>query len=635
MGLALVIALGTLTIATDYYVSADGNDTASGLSSATSWKSITKVNSTFATLKPGDKILFKRGDTFYGTLKISAFGASGNPITVGAYGTGPNPVLTGFTTVSGWRPESEGVYSAAASSVWLTSVVTINGAQFGMGRCPHDSWLTFESHSGSESITDTSLSAEPNWTGAEVVINKNGWTIDRCQVVDHSGGTLTYSNLGSTEEPIDGRNYFIQNDIRCLTGFGDWYHDTNGGRLYVYFGATDPASTIVAMASIEHVIYNRFYSNITIDGVDMNGSISSGVEFESSCDDSRIINCHVSFAGEFGITYHGNYGLIENNEVTGCASAGIMEAYGSHVVISGNTVRDIGLVKGAAHRATYSVGIKFEDTSGATVQYNVVENTAYNGISITNFNAPHVVRNNYVNRACPWPELDDGGGIYTCSYSPDVVRTIEGNIILNVGSNAGVNNSAGIYLDETSKHVLVKNNTVAHSGIGIFLHKGSLNTIEGNTSFDNYSQIQFSNWTYTPLIYGNVIHDNIFMAKTESQRALAFYTTYNEIPSFGTSHTNCYARPIADDDTFFIFPDVTETLAQWKTRVYPQDETSFKSNVTTTDSDGLFKFLYNPSQSDKVFPLDAPVVDAKGTKYVGSVTMPPYASMVLMVDPNP
>src|SRR5665647_3603352 len=87
--------------ATNYYLSHSGNDASPGTDPSAPWKTLDKLNS-FKTLKPGDNVLFKRGDTFYGSITVSNSGAAGNPITYGAYGTGINPIITGFTTVSSW-----------------------------------------------------------------------------------------------------------------------------------------------------------------------------------------------------------------------------------------------------------------------------------------------------------------------------------------------------------------------------------------------------------------------------------------------------------------------------------------------------------------------------------------------------
>src|ERR1700690_3766 len=94
-----VLLTGYSTSAKNYYVSNSGNDSNDGLSISTPWQSLSKVSS-FTGLTAGDSVLFNCGDIFYGTLIINNSGSSANPITIGAYGTGANPVITGFTTIT-------------------------------------------------------------------------------------------------------------------------------------------------------------------------------------------------------------------------------------------------------------------------------------------------------------------------------------------------------------------------------------------------------------------------------------------------------------------------------------------------------------------------------------------------------
>jgi len=78
--------------ATTFYVSPNGSDTASGTQSQP-WRSVDRVSR--AALQPGDKVLFKRGGTYSGTLRITASGTSTARIVIGAYGTGGLPTFTG------------------------------------------------------------------------------------------------------------------------------------------------------------------------------------------------------------------------------------------------------------------------------------------------------------------------------------------------------------------------------------------------------------------------------------------------------------------------------------------------------------------------------------------------------------
>src|SRR5690606_17938437 len=89
--------LGFSALATDYYIAANGNDANNGTSQSSPWKSINKLSAYFSNLKAGDKVLFRRGDTFYGGISVNKGGSAGSPITIGAYGSGEKPVITGFT----------------------------------------------------------------------------------------------------------------------------------------------------------------------------------------------------------------------------------------------------------------------------------------------------------------------------------------------------------------------------------------------------------------------------------------------------------------------------------------------------------------------------------------------------------
>jgi hypothetical protein len=82
----------------EYYLSTSGNDSSPGTSPGKAWKSIEKVNE--LTLKPGDKILFKGGETFTGTLKFDAedSGTPDNPVTIASYGEGRALISSGNET---------------------------------------------------------------------------------------------------------------------------------------------------------------------------------------------------------------------------------------------------------------------------------------------------------------------------------------------------------------------------------------------------------------------------------------------------------------------------------------------------------------------------------------------------------
>jgi hypothetical protein len=85
----------TMALNTTYYVdSVSGSESYSGTSPTAAWKTLTdtsKVNSTV--FGPGDTILFKRGGNWAGRLEPDGLGgASGAPLTLGAYGDPADPL---------------------------------------------------------------------------------------------------------------------------------------------------------------------------------------------------------------------------------------------------------------------------------------------------------------------------------------------------------------------------------------------------------------------------------------------------------------------------------------------------------------------------------------------------------------
>jgi parallel beta-helix repeat protein len=102
---------------TTYYVDAvagdDGND---GMSEGQAWETIAKVNA--ETFEAGDTILFKRGQTFTGSLVIEDSGTSGGRISIGAYSTGARPIIT---TLSSVAPP----WTDAGGNIWTTTPAII------------------------------------------------------------------------------------------------------------------------------------------------------------------------------------------------------------------------------------------------------------------------------------------------------------------------------------------------------------------------------------------------------------------------------------------------------------------------------------------------------------------------------
>jgi hypothetical protein len=79
--------------ATTYYVSPTGSDANSGTSPGSPIQTLGRASN--LPLNPGDQVLLERGASFSGKLAVWRSGTAGSPITIGAYGSGSKPVVTG------------------------------------------------------------------------------------------------------------------------------------------------------------------------------------------------------------------------------------------------------------------------------------------------------------------------------------------------------------------------------------------------------------------------------------------------------------------------------------------------------------------------------------------------------------
>lgn len=642
----LVISL--ICSATSYHFANAGNDVTGNGSISTPYQTITKVNSLWAsgTFAPGDSIVFKAGDTFTGTITVTESGSIGSPIIIGKYWAGADPIITGFTELTSWSSYGSGIYSKAVSCESSTNMVTVDGVITAKGRYPDTGWRYYESHSGSTSITDNQLSGSPDWDGAEIVISPNAWTIYRRTILTHTNTTITFASI--PWDLYDNYGYFIQNDIRLLDDdLGEWFY--NGTTMYMYFGAVDPVTKTVKVATKDKLLSITNYDYITVDNIDFQGANTNAV-YLSNADHITIQNCSISFAGTDAVAGLGStYLTVDGCVIEEINSNGVsMNSGCTYATITDNTVENIGLLHGLTvedHNYWTCRGISTY-AEHTTIERNNVLNTGYIGIyGVANYID---IENNLVN-TCGLRSLDGGciytSGIYSGGYYTNV--NILNNIVLNggVGSTAGTppgeagwHGFHGIYLDDHSQSVTVTGNTAANCTFaGIFLHNAKSNTVTYNLSYNNTeAAIMFSHDVGMGEITGNVINNNKYIAKSASQRALRYQSANGGVSSFATSNYNYYARPIDDDDVFVLYVESSlyYTLAQWKT-YSGQDANSLGSPINVASVNDLY-FYYNASAiDDSVFTLDVPCIDFEETKYNSTVTLDAWESIVLLKDPDP
>ncbi len=157
--------------ATNYYVSSSGNDSNAGTSEGAPWKTLAKVNS--FTPKPGDQILFKRGDEWSGSITVNASGTSSSQIIYGAYGTGNEPKIYGSEKITGWTKHSGNIYKASFKTD-ITQLF-VNGVKMKLARTTNTGYNIINSVTSQTQFTCNTLNAEFNYTGATVLLKTENY----------------------------------------------------------------------------------------------------------------------------------------------------------------------------------------------------------------------------------------------------------------------------------------------------------------------------------------------------------------------------------------------------------------------------------------------------------------------------
>ncbi|MDQ2719853.1 MAG: T9SS type A sorting domain-containing protein [Bacteroidota bacterium] len=585
--------------------------------------------------------MFNRGDVFYGQLIINNSGASGNPITFGAYGTGSSPVLTGFTSVNSWKYLGNNIWESTSSISSLSScnMVSINGVNTPMGRYPNSGYLTFQSFVGNTSITTNNLSGSINWTGAEAVIRKNRWNIDRNLITSQYGSTLNFAG-----QSFDARNNFgflIQNDIRTLDQQNEWYFNPSTAKISI-FNSSNPGSGNVQVASLNILVYTNNSSYINFNNLSFQGDNQAGIKTNNGQYIS-IQNCDFNYSGLCAIDASSEtpFILISNCTIKNSNNYAINVGSSPNSIITNNNIKNTGIIPGAGAVSYGSyIGIHSYGDYG-NISYNSIDSSGYNAIEFDGDGTE--INNNYITNYCS--VLDDGGGIYTFpSQGPrvNIKRTIKDNIVLNgIGAGGGTDNptssqAIGIYLDGSASNIDIIGNTVSNASfLGLFLHGSHEINVDSNTLYNNLgdNQLYVKKYDATP-INNIVLNNNIFFAKTitpTNQYCVNYEPMATSMPASFIADNNYYARPIDDNLTIWVNLNGNagfKTLAQWQI-FSGQDVHSHKSPKSITDINDLM-FVYNPTNSTKTLPLNAKYIDVKNISYNGTITLSPYTSAVLI-----
>lgn len=663
---------------TYYFSSTIGDDSRTAQQSqsmSTPWKTLDKFSSFSSNFLPGDIILFKRGETFYGSLEINSTGTVSQPITIGAFGTGSKPVITGLQDVTNWVPIGGNIYEYNCTNCPSNlNLVIFQDTLQPLGRWPKLSapgagYLVLDSHVGSSSITSSVIASAPNFVSGEIVIRPYGWILNRARVTNQTSTAVNYTPFpsprdpGHTYEPQNGYGFFFQNHINALTELGDWMFDSNNKKLRMFFGSQNPANYSVKAAFVENLVHIASKSFINFNELSFKGANSNAIKIDTSTDVS-LTNCDINFSGIDAITVSmGQFSSLMKSRNITVRNCTISNSNNNAITANGSsswnidksTIKNSGMVRGMGvsgdgqYSAISHVGGK------SLLEYNEIRNTGYIGIDFEGETT--VIKNNYIDSFCVIKS--DGGGIYSSAETAKTGRRIKNNIILNgIGDRFGrskeeianpfAGNVHGIYLDAGATDVIIDSNTVSNcSNSGLELSSPLNVTVLDNTFYNNTTTQVYYFESKGPITNLN-FKRNIAFAKRSDQLISLISSSVDNEKNWGVLDSNYYARPVSEPNnvdtpgyshtpTFFDYPDggIIQlanfrfySLDKWVS-ITGQDAHTKKTPPYPTDLN-LIRFEYNPTNAPKTITLSGTYFDVKNNFYSNTVTLAPYSSIILL-----
>ncbi|MFO7445619.1 MAG: right-handed parallel beta-helix repeat-containing protein [Ignavibacteriaceae bacterium] len=415
----LFLILSVTAYATTYYVDFEnGNDSFRGTSESEAWRTISKVNS--QTFQAGNVVLLKRGGKWREQLNIKNSGSAGSPVTVGSYGSGDKPVISGADLLTGFELHSGNVWKKSSASPRQVFFSNIRGKQkLSIGDLTEERDWYFNSgilYVRSASDPASAFSIEAAVRQNAINVNAKNIIIQDIQVEKTFNETVIVSS--NSENVIIDNLDFIQwtNEITALRG-GIKMTGKNCILKNSTFGRNTGKdiedqnwagyTAVVAGGINPEVVNNKVY-HTSLENEDPNGKYAYGIRILSAGGIIKVHGNTVYHTGSNGIfadtkTKAGDEIHIYNNTVSYAGQAGISlyktrgsDGIGGTGYVYKNNVsysnRLGGELGGGGNRAA---GIHFNDgvQSGVSLsqpymKWYCYENVVYSSQSLNERNSP-------------------------------------------------------------------------------------------------------------------------------------------------------------------------------------------------------------------------------------------------------
>ncbi len=558
---------------TNYYVSSsEGDNSNDGLSPETALKTVHHVNyllDKVVNLQPGDSVLFKRGDYFYGNLLhlFKVKGTQEQPIVFSAYGEGENPYIVANSKKFVWSKLEGTNYN----DVYYTD-------DFG-----YKSELLKAAHN------KKALSIKP----------LNGHNIS------DANGLIEYVNDVLTEPNTCGPfGYTSRIVVRTVDGNPPSFPE------YLFF------SGCVSLRFCENVVFENFNLRSGVDGI--------FIEYGS---DITLQNCNTQENLGLGVKIISKNIKVLNNFISKTGNNALYCLYSDNILIRGNEMSEVayspfGIPSGGDQCMT-----GYEFCKRITLEYNYIHHGDKGHFYDPNEDYGDTVRNNYVynvrgfgayhgaginvyNNIFNSGEIKDVGFGGVWLTGPDDIKIYNNVFYLKdhrahttalESHIAGPREDSVYPMDQRTGTVSFLNNVVhAESDKSIWLTSYNMEkTVADNNCFSTGGKVQMQAFdvnyhTLKDFITGTGLETNSYFGEPEfiaSQIDPELIETYKFAPSYPCKEAGIEDMEIMREYFPHLFANVSTGIVSFQ-------ENSLK--VYPNPSTGLFNIELDPNMRESV-----------------------------------
>ena len=532
-GITFFLSCGEPATEYPFYISPDGDDSATGTSPKRPFASIGRAQravrelAASGTLDKPVTVYIMGGYWELDTPIVFTpedSGTSDLPVTWRGWGN-TRPVISGGRHITGWTERADGMWTTVVPGVsegWWFRQLFVNGERRTRARTP-DTGEYF--HVNGKLTTDDPAvlpyrdnNIDPGWAekGDAELVSLNKWTEFKLIIkrLDTEKKTAVLSQKFHPWIIEENARYWVENIPDACDNPGEWYLDFDSGELVYYPLPGEDMNTaeVIAPRLTELLRFegdpeeSRYVTNLVISGIDFvytdwtmprfDGYIDSqaaseipGIIHGDGARNITIRFCTLAHHGRYAIDFSRGcaHNTIQRNQIFDIGAGGVRigetidredekeQTYGN--LITDNHIHHIGEVYPQA------CGVIIFRSAENTIAHNEIHDTYYTGISNgwswgykeTNTHHSTIEYNHVYNIGRGM--LSDMGGNYNLGLQPGSV--VRNNVFHDISSSGY--GGWGMYTDEGSTYILFENNVVYNTKTGGFhQHYGRDNIIRNN-----------------------------------------------------------------------------------------------------------------------------------------------------------